>query len=148
MTRKVLFLGLAFAGVLIVAKRAKMIITGAYDSAIQTMAGAIKDFEGWYPGSRSYRNNNPGNLKYAGQLGATGADDTGHAIFSSYDAGWNALVRQLQLAFYGGSFVYSLTDTLYSFFSKYAEGNSRQYAQFVAGKLGVSPDTKLQTLGG
>ena len=25
----------------------------------------MKTYEGWYPGSRSYRNNNPGNCKYS-----------------------------------------------------------------------------------
>ena len=122
-------------------------ILGVYDSTIKAMAEGIKAFEGWYPGSRSYRNNNPGNLKYAGQAGAIGQDESGHAIFESYEAGLNALLRQLRLAFYGGSRVYSLQDTIYSFFSKYAEANSGEYARFVADKLGVDPGSKLQDLG-
>lgn len=116
------------------------------DTIVEIMAKAIKEFEGWFEGSRSYRNNNPGNLKFASQPGATGADDSGHAIFTSYQAGWDALKRQIRAAFTGVSHVYSVNDTFYSFFSKYAEGNSTQYAEFVAGRFGVSPNSKLGDL--
>lgn len=61
------------------------------------LADAIQQEEGYYPGSRSYRNNNPGNLRYVGQAGTTGADSEGFAVFASYQAGYNALVAQLQL---------------------------------------------------
>jgi hypothetical protein len=115
------------------------IIMGGLDAVVEKMATAIKNFEGWAVGSRSYRNNNPGNLKFAGQAGAVGQDEQGHAIFSDYEAGWAALKRQIRLAFTGGSHVYTLADNLYDFFSKYAEGNSRQYAEYVAGQLGVDP---------
>jgi hypothetical protein len=115
-------------------------------SPIEAMARAIQEFEGWYEGSVSQRNNNPGNLKYAGQPGAIGEDQYGHAIFDSFTSGWNALIRQLQAAFYGTSQVYSPTDTLYEFFSKYAEGNSQAYAEFVAGELGVAPTYTLQQI--
>ena len=120
-------------------------VTVGLARVIEVMAQAIKEFEGWYAGSRSYRNNNPGNLKFAGQAGAIGQDDEGHAIFSSYSAGWNALKNQIRAAFNGTSRVYSAADSLYSFFRKYAEGNATQYAEFVAGKLGVDPNS---TLGG
>src|SRR5206468_10792525 len=66
---------------------------GSYLSA---WADAIQEFEGWHPGSRSYRNNNPGNLKGGGQAGAVGQDDEGHTIFSSYAAGRKALDHQLE----------------------------------------------------
>lgn len=110
------------------------------------MAAAIQEFEGFFPDSRAWRNNNPGNLKYAGQPGATGMDETGHAIFDSFQSGWTALINQLKAAFEGRSAYYSPDDSLMSFFNKYAESNSTQYAQFVAGRLGVSPDTKLREL--
>lgn len=67
------------------------------EGGLTLLAEAIKQHEGWFPGSRSYRNNNPGNLMYAGQAGAIGADDAGFAIFDSYQDGWNALLNQLQL---------------------------------------------------
>jgi hypothetical protein len=113
---------------------------------IEAMARAIQEFEGWYEGSRSWRNNNPGNLKYAGQPGATGQDEQGHAIFDSFQSGWNALIRQLEAAFFGKSAVYSPADSLYSFFHKYAEGNSEEYARFVADYLHVTPETTLAEL--
>jgi hypothetical protein len=67
-----------------------------------TIAWAFQEHEGFIPpgpgsprGSASYRNNNPGNLKYMGQAGSTGADPKGFAIFGSYDAGWSALIRDI-----------------------------------------------------
>lgn len=116
------------------------------EGVISRMAEAIKSFEGWAVGSRSQRNNNPGNLKYAGQVGAISQDEEGHAIFDSYASGWAALIHQLTLAFTGESHVYSPEDSLYDFFRKYAEANSAEYAAFVAGQLGVSPDTSLNQL--
>ena len=113
---------------------------------LETMARAIQNFEGWYPGSRSYRNNNPGNLKLAGQAGATGADETGHAIFDSFASGWAALLSQLRIAFEGRSRVYTPADTLYTFFGKYAEANSISYARSVAAALGVAPGDTLAAI--
>lgn len=63
---------------------------------IDKWAAAIQAHEGWTPGSRSYRNNNPGNLQYAGQTGSTGKDEKGFAIFPTYDLGLAALKRQLR----------------------------------------------------
>src|SRR4029079_17524757 len=61
---------------------------------------AIQEHEGWlvpgkdYPkGSRSYRNNNPGNIKYgdfAKSCGAIRKDDKYFAVFESYLDGFNA----------------------------------------------------------
>lgn len=116
------------------------------NSYIEKMAQAIKEFEGWKPGSISYNNNNPGNLKYAGQAGTIGKDSYGHAIFDSYTLGWNALLNQLGMAFNNTSKVYSSAMSLYQFFARYAEGNQKPYAEFVADKLGVSPTNTLEQL--
>jgi len=118
------------------------------EKIVEKIALAIKEFEGWKVGSRSYRNNNPGNLKSAGQIGLVGIDETGHAIFDSLTSGWNALKNQIRIAIIGKSYVYTPSDSLYEFFSKYSEANSAQYAQFVASKLGVVPETKLSELEG
>lgn len=107
---------------------------------------AIMEFEGFWEGSVSWRNNNPGNLKAVGQQGVIGKDPQGHAIFSSFDAGWNALINQLRIAFEGRSRVYTPEDTLYSFFAKYAEANSKPYAEFVANRMAVSPAQKLRDI--
>lgn len=114
--------------------------------AVETMARAIMDFEGWGEGSVSQRNNNPGNIKFAGQKGAIGKDSQGHAIFDSFESGWNALISQLHLMFSGMSRVYNPSMTLREVFSKYAEANSEQYAQFVAQRLGVTANTRLEEL--
>lgn len=113
---------------------------------LENMARAIMDFEGWFEGSAAQRNNNPGNIKFAGQPGAIGKDNQGHAIFETFEAGWNALINQLRIAFEGTSRVYNPSMSLYEFFSKYAEANSIPYAQFVAAKLGVAPETKLSEI--
>ena len=116
------------------------------DPYIERMAKAIMDFEGWALDSVSVRNNNPGNLKNVGQRGAVGTDSQGHAIFDSFESGWNALITQLRLAFNNRSRVYKSSDTLYDFFDKYAEANSKPYAEYVAKQLGVSPYTTLDTM--
>ncbi len=110
------------------------------------IAQAIMEFEGYFEGSVSFRNNNPGNLKYLHQTGSIGVDSQGHAIFETFQDGWNALTRQVMLMFTGRSTIYQPSMTLYEVFKKYAEGNSVEYAQFVATRLGVTPETKLQEL--
>jgi hypothetical protein len=65
-------------------------------SKLDALANAMFDFEGGSAGEMNVRNNNPGNLMYAGQPGATkGAG--GFAVFSTLDAGFNALKNQLKL---------------------------------------------------
>lgn len=63
----------------------------------EALAKAIQYHEGWYEGSRSWRNNNPGNLRYAGQMKAIGMDNQGFAIFATYGDGFDALIAQLKL---------------------------------------------------
>ena len=66
---------------------------------IATLAAAIQQMEGYYPGSLAYKNNNPGNLVYAGQVGATKSCSSNgycYASFPSYDAGYQALLNQIQ----------------------------------------------------
>jgi len=144
------------------------------EGAIEKMALAIKDFEDWVEpgghyrdgrlaphGSLSYRNKNPGNLKFADQIGATGKDQFGHAIFATEEYGWQALLNQLCLAFEGRSknfkpemMLYNRDFTSYSatpnqlpgFFQRYAEGNSKEYSEFVAEKLDVPVTTRLNDL--
>ena len=118
------------------------------NAKIAVMANAIQSFEGGGPNDRNMRNNNPGNLRPVGftYAGQTGLDAQGHAIFDSYDSGRAALIHQLSLAIYGGSNVYSPSDTFYDFFSKYAEANQIPYAEFVAAQLGLSPESSIGSL--
>lgn len=71
-------------------------------SRIVLWAEATKKHEGWYVGSRSYRNNNPGNFKTSGissymkSLGSIGQDKDGFHIFPTYAKGWDALLQFLR----------------------------------------------------
>ena len=112
---------------------------------LEDLAEAIKWREGWFPGSRSQRTNNPGNLRYSKyQSGKSG----GYSVFATYADGWKGLLYQLEIARNGKSSVYKPDDTLIQFFSKYApEGDSNdphKYAKDVAGRLGVSVDYKIK----
>lgn len=102
-----------------------------------SLANAIKAFEGWYPGSRSLRNNNPGNLKFTawtkGQ-GATGADDKGFAIFPDYAAGWWALLALLVLRVRQHP-EWSILDLFFSY-APPSENDTQKYAAFVAKHVG------------
>ena len=75
---------------------------GDLRSNLDGFVTAIQKHEGYYEGSRSYRNKNPGNLKYIGQAGSIGKDSGGFAIFGSLEDGRNALKNDI-LAKIGGS---------------------------------------------
>lgn len=119
-------------------------------SKLDLWCEAIKKHEGWYAGSRSFRNNNPGNIKYIGQISATGKDSGNFCIFPSYEVGYNELRKLLIRACSGESSVYKPEMTLYDFYAKYAPdsdgNNSRKYAEVVATFIGVSPQTKIKEL--
>ena len=119
---------------------------------ISAWALAIQSFEGFYPGSRSCKNNNPGNIRYFGMFAsmAKGADDKGFCIFETYEKGLNALETLLTRAVTGLSTVYSPEDTLLGFYEKYAPTSDNNYptgyATFVAKKIGVEITTKIKDL--
>lgn len=104
---------------------------------LNDLAKAIATFEGFFANqSRARRNNNPGNLKYAGQPGAIGADAQGFAIFATPEDGWRALERQIRLDASRGH-------TLSSFLYKYAppsENATTAYLDFLRTRLGLALD--------
>jgi hypothetical protein len=107
---------------------------------LTSMANSIQTIEGFYPGSIAYKNNNPGNLVYAGQAGAT-AGSGGFAVFDTYADGYQALLNQLQLDATRGL-------TISQEMAKWAPAgqgtnNPVAYANQVAANEGVSPDTPL-----
>lgn len=120
-----------------------------YSQNFMQWASAIKQFEGWFKGSRSERNNNPGNLKFAGQKGAT-LGMNGFAKFDQYESGWAALLLQLQIAATGKSKVYRADMSLLDFFKIYApssdDNHPETYAEFVARMIGVPVTTKIREL--
>ena len=122
----------------------------AYDF-IPTWANAIAQQEGFgNPGNRPTRNNNPGDLKYAGQSGATGKDSAGFAIFPDASTGFQALYNQLSK--YISNFPnFSILDITAHYLGQAsptsdAQGNAFTYAAAVAGALGVDPSTTLSEL--
>lgn len=138
-------------------------------------AEAIKQFEGWKPGSRSFKNHNPGNLRYSAytaSLGAIGKDSGRFCIFEDDRAGFAALCIFLDDAanrrlrpyhVFSASNPYhwklmpegrngdELPDfTLEDFYQVYApegDGNAPSgYARFVADKLGTTPDCPIKEI--
>ncbi len=87
------------------------------------------------------RNNNPGNLRFAGQQGATQGDG-GFARFNSPEEGYTALLSQIQRDQDRGL-------PLGAFIAKYAppyENDTAAYVNQIARSMGVSPGTPLSHL--
>lgn len=55
---------------------------------LEALCAAIQKNEGWYPLSRSWRNNNPGNLRSSPFAASVSG---GFARFASYASGWLGL---------------------------------------------------------
>lgn len=119
-------------------------------SLLDKMCMAIQKHEGWYEGSRSYRNNNPGNLKYIGQQTAIGKDKSGFAVFKSYKDGYDTLKTMILNCARGFSKVYKPEMTLTQFFLLYAptfdNNDSDAYAKAVANDMGVSTSFQIRDL--
>jgi hypothetical protein len=107
---------------------------------INTVAQTIQQVEGWTPGSVSQRNNNPGNLKCAGQPGLVGCDSSNFAIFPDYATGYQALENQISLDASRGL-------TIAQFTQKYAPAsdanNPSSYAATIANAAGVTVNDPL-----
>ena len=124
-------------------------VTSADMTSDPTKLGALLDaiqhFEGGNPGDLNMRNNNPGNLKFANQAGATGADSRGFAIFPDYATGRDALAAQISL-----DLKRNPNQTLLDFISKYSpatdSNNPLAYASYVAKKLGASITDSLSSI--
>lgn len=89
----------------------------------------------------AFVNNNPGNLRFVGQQGATKGEN-GFAKFSSPEAGVKALESQIKLDASRGL-------TLQQFINKYApptENNTNQYLAQMTQILGVPPTTKISNV--
>lgn len=131
-------------------------------------ADAIQEFEGWYPGSRSYRNKNPGNIRFVGQALAIGEDrgnvpagTNGYCIFKTYADGRYTLMQQIRNVALGKSATYNrgavklgLANggelSIQQYFRIYAPTSDNNYpdiyAAYVAKKMGVPVTTKMKTL--
>lgn len=129
-----------------------MPIENVRESKLEVFAKAIQEHEGWFNGSRSYRNNNPGNLKfttYTKSLGAIGKDNLNFCKFADYKSGFSALCRFVQDA--SNNQLKSYHDcTIKTFFLSYAPSYDMNdplaYAMAVAEKVGVKIDTRLSDI--
>jgi hypothetical protein len=108
-------------------------------SPLETFAWAILTFEGFKPGSMSWRHRNPGNLRKSKQAYAT---QHGYAVFDSFEKGWGALLSDISAKFRGAPYTTSglgPDSTILEFFEKYApstdNNHPQTYAKFVAGFL-------------
>jgi len=113
---------------------------------LETLCEAIKTQEGWKKGSRSWRNNNPGNLKFSKYQ--RGHDGT-FSVFESFSTGWLGLVFDIFSKCCGNtSTKLNGESTLYELFEVWAPdndgNNSKKYAENVAKFCEVSPMTKLK----
>lgn len=126
------------------------IVLDGYKPSVKEFAEAIKIHEGWFKNSRSWRNNNPGNIRFAKQPNTIGKDDKGFAIFKTYEDGFAALCRLITNAREGKSRVYKPEMSFLDFFSVYApsfdNNDPHNYAKFVAQRLKVSIDFKIKDL--
>jgi hypothetical protein len=115
----------------------------------EAVADAIMAFEGWKPGSKSYRNRNPGNIE-----GGAHVDDKNYNVYPTFVEGYQALLSELESKFSGNNRHNIGPDsTLLDLFNVYAPPSdnnpTNEYCEFVAEwaskALGVevTPQTKL-----
>jgi hypothetical protein len=118
------------------------------------LALAIQEHEGFYPrkgnkpGSRAWRNNNPGNLRKS-TLAAT--EEDGYAIFGDYYTGLLALLLDLQAKAIGRTSTslgpWSSLQQLIAVWAPPSDNNDTDaYVRTVAARLGVPAETLLSTL--
>ena len=116
-------------------------------SQIPSWASGIQNAEGWSMSSASFRNCNPGNIKYgdyAKELGATGPSPVGFAVFPSYEAGRKALIQFLTDACTDKLIAFKNTMTLEQFTQIYAEPqNLTNYVNVVCKSLKVGTTGKI-----
>jgi hypothetical protein len=115
---------------------------------LNEFASAIKIHEGWYQGSRSYRSNNPGNLRWSKYQDGI---QSGYSYFSTYQKGWDALIFDLKCKCLGNTKTGLGPDsTLLEFCEVWApsfdKNNPKVYAEFLASKLNLSIYSRLKEI--
>lgn len=110
---------------------------------VSSTNGADNKYDAYGTKPRGIRNNNPGNLNFAGQAGATkeGGENGRFAVFESMRDGISALYKQIQLYFSRG------VNTIESVVNKYApaddNNNVQAYIKQLVGATGKQADEKL-----
>lgn len=119
-------------------------------SRLEKWALGVQTAEGYALGTRSYRNRNPGNLKFTNQLGTVGKDADGFAVFATYEQGFFALMRQLEAAATGQSKEYSPDMSLRAFTMKYAGLKNgialENYLSAIIMRLQTTPAHKIKDI--
>ncbi|MDR2991917.1 MAG: hypothetical protein LBU72_08360 [Burkholderiaceae bacterium] len=92
---------------------------------------------------RNFRNNNPGNLNYAGQPGAVKESGPGgrFAVFSSAELGLRAMSKQIQL--HGSRGLNTVQSLITTWAPPKDHNNTGAYIASVAREMGVSPTKPL-----
>ncbi len=89
---------------------------------------------------RGIRNNNPGNLVYVGQTGASKEANGRFATFASAQEGLNALAAQLRR--YGQRGLNSI-QSIVNTYAPASENNTGAYANYLAEKMGIDTNTQF-----
>src|ERR1019366_249089 len=109
---------------------------------VQSISSAITRQEG------ATKNNNPGNLVYAGQPGAIGVDSRGFAIFSTPQQGADAEANQVALLINRGTCVSGAPTTditgIISCWAPPSQNDTATYVANVSSWTGIDPYTNLQ----
>lgn len=109
------------------------------------IGSAIQNQEGFYPGSPSYQNNNPGNLIAsswtASQPGYVGSDSNGFAIFDTLADGTAAMNALIQNYANNGATIQSMMAAWAP--AGQGSNNPNLYAQIVAQAAGVPITTPV-----
>jgi hypothetical protein len=117
-------------------------------NALESVADAIMAFEGWKPGSKSYRNRNPGNLRNS---------DGTFIVFNTFIGGYSSLIAELKSKFSGnnrrGITPQSTLQDLMNVYAPPADGNPTTYyslfiCNWVTKSLGrsIAPTTRLEEI--
>jgi len=110
--------------------------------------GIVSYESGGNPNARNFRNNNPGNLKYAKQYGAKGYDKDGFAVFETPELGMKALKAQLSLNLQRNP-NFTLVQHMHHYLGGTgepkvtAEGDPFKYAQALSKHMGVDAGSPL-----
>ena len=116
---------------------------------LQSLAEAIKRVEGYAPGTRAYRNNNPGNIWDGISAGKTSriwpnlpVDDKGFVIYPSYQAGYDALLNDLRIKVNRGMTL----EQLITMYAPPSENDTAGYVAMVAQQTGLPANVPLNAL--
>ncbi len=120
--------------------------TVRYEQRQDRPSGPVYVYTYYSGGSRSWRNHNPGNLKYgtfASTNGAVAKDDGNFAIFPDYDTGFAAFKTKVTVDYKGKT----ITEFL-NIWAPPSENDTPAYIKYVVQQIGgnVTASTKISSL--